>query len=176
MDGAIGRNVKVGNPQFIFIERNARILEYSWLYAITGGGHDEYSPRIEIHKGCLIGRFCQITCSNRLVFEKDVFLSEGILVTDTLHGYYETDVPVIRQKIVSLGPVVVGEGAWIGSGARIVGKVTIGRNAVVAANAVVVNKYVPPYTMVAGVPARIVKRYDPERNDWVKTLQKLENS
>jgi serine O-acetyltransferase len=54
------------------------------------------------------------------------------------------------------GPTI-GEGARIGTGARIMGPVTIGRGAVVGANAVVVGD-VPDGSVVAGVPARPVGR------------------
>jgi acetyltransferase-like isoleucine patch superfamily enzyme len=52
--------------------------------------------------------------------------------------------------------VVIEEGAWIASGAIVIGPCVIGRDAVVAAGAVVTAD-VPAGTMVAGVPARVVR-------------------
>ncbi|MEY2443252.1 MAG: hypothetical protein QOJ46_2678, partial [bacterium] len=49
-----------------------------------------------------------------------------------------------------------GEGAWIGSGAIVLGPCRIGAHAVVAAGAVVTED-VAPETLVAGVPARTVR-------------------
>lgn len=55
--------------------------------------------------------------------------------------------------------VHVGAGAWVGSGAILVGPCRIGADAVVAAGAVVIGD-VAPATMVAGVPARLVRSLD----------------
>lgn len=61
------------------------------------------------------------------------------------------------------GPLKVGNGCWIGNGARIVGSLTIGDNAIVGAGAVVIRD-VPAGSIVAGVPARkIGERALPEK-------------
>ena len=52
--------------------------------------------------------------------------------------------------------IVVEEGAWVGSGAILLGPCRIGAHAVVAAGAVVTGD-VAPATLVAGVPARLVR-------------------
>ena len=52
--------------------------------------------------------------------------------------------------------VHVEEGAWVGSGAILLGPCRIGAHAVVAAGAVV-TRDVAPATVVAGVPARVVR-------------------
>lgn len=52
--------------------------------------------------------------------------------------------------------VVIGEGAWIGTGAIILKGVHIGADAIVAAGSVV-TKDVAPYTIVGGSPAQFIK-------------------
>jgi maltose O-acetyltransferase len=54
------------------------------------------------------------------------------------------------------GAISVGDGCWIGAGAKILGGVTVGDGAIVAAGAVVIRD-VSPNTMVAGVPATAKK-------------------
>jgi len=52
--------------------------------------------------------------------------------------------------------IYVEEGAWIGTGAMVLGPCRIGAHAVVAGGAVVTAD-VAPGTLVAGVPARVLR-------------------
>jgi acetyltransferase-like isoleucine patch superfamily enzyme len=61
---------------------------------------------------------------------------------------------VLEQPRRSAG-ITVGEGAWLGAGAKILDGVEIGSNAIVGAGAVV-RESVPPKATAVGVPARIV--------------------
>jgi acetyltransferase-like isoleucine patch superfamily enzyme len=51
--------------------------------------------------------------------------------------------------------VLVGDGAWIGAGARLLDGVTIGDRAVVGAGAVV-TRDVPARAVAVGIPAKVV--------------------
>jgi acetyltransferase-like isoleucine patch superfamily enzyme len=53
-------------------------------------------------------------------------------------------------------PLVIGDDVWVGWGATILGPVTVGTGAVVATGAVVM-KDVPPYAVVAGNPAKVIR-------------------
>ena len=53
------------------------------------------------------------------------------------------------------GELIIGNGCWIGAGAKILGNVEIGEGAKVGAGSVVL-KNVPPHCTVAGVPAIVV--------------------
>jgi acetyltransferase-like isoleucine patch superfamily enzyme len=57
-------------------------------------------------------------------------------------------------------PIVVGDDAWIGVRATLIGGAVIGRGAIVGA-ATVVDGVVPDYAIVAGNPARIVGEAPP---------------
>ncbi|MGI5190022.1 acyltransferase [Promicromonospora sp. CA-289599] len=71
-------------------------------------------------------------------------------------GSHEIGPPSRRAGKNKYEPIVVGDGAWIGACAIVMGGVTIGEGAVVAAGAVVVRD-VPAHTAVGGVPARVIK-------------------
>ncbi len=68
-----------------------------------------------------------------------------------------------RERQMAIPPkgrdIVVKSGAWIGTGAIILGPCTIGEHAVVAAGSVV-RKDVPPFAIVGGTPAKIIKMLD----------------
>jgi acetyltransferase-like isoleucine patch superfamily enzyme len=166
--------VEITNPQFVSIGYGAIIRPYSWIYAIRGDREvkDVFIPSIEIGNYCSIGRFCHITASNQVILEDYVLIGEGVLIADNIHGYEDIKTPIIRQALVSRGPIVIGNGTWIGNGARIVGKARIGRNCVIGANAFV-NRDVPDYCMVVGIPGRIVKRFDSKLECWLAVDEPL---
>jgi acetyltransferase-like isoleucine patch superfamily enzyme len=174
LESHIDPRVEITNPRYISIGREVSIRPYSWIYAITNTNEKKnvYSPSIRIEDGCNIGRFCHITCTNEVVIEKHVLIAEGVLIADNIHGYSDVDLPIILQDQISLGPVVIGSGSWLGNGARIVGKVRIGRNCVIGTNAFV-NKDVPDYCVIAGIPGRIVKRFDVDLGRWLTTDEPL---
>jgi acetyltransferase-like isoleucine patch superfamily enzyme len=63
----------------------------------------------------------------------------------------------VRDHLIQLDHVTIGDDAWLGAGATILPGVTIGEGAIVGAGAVVAHD-VEPYTVVAGIPARAVRR------------------
>ena len=62
--------------------------------------------------------------------------------------------PVLAQSRKSAG-VSIGDGAWLGAGAKILDGVTIGEHAVIGAGAVVRDN-VEPHAIAVGIPARVV--------------------
>lgn len=64
--------------------------------------------------------------------------------------------PYVAAHLVIEAPVVIGDDAWIGTGAIVLPGVHIGARAIVGAGAVVTVN-VPDETIVAGVPARRVR-------------------
>ena len=75
--------------------------------------------------------------------------SEVHLWTDQ-HDYND---PYFRATKSKVGPIIIGDRAWIGPRVTILHNVHIGEGAVIAAGAVV-TKDVEPFTVVGGIPAK----------------------
>ncbi len=86
---------------------------------------------------------------NRVHFGHEVMLLSTDHPPEVLDG-------IKRRKTLRLGPIRIGDDAYVGTRAIILRGVSIGEGAYVAAGAVV-TKNVPAKTVVAGVPARIIK-------------------
>ncbi|MBX9581555.1 MAG: serine O-acetyltransferase [Gemmataceae bacterium] len=100
---------------------------------------------------CVIGRGAEFGPGFVLIH------SDGVVINGTVRG--GRDVKVEHQ--VTIGAEkrqspVIGDGVFLGAGAKVLGSVTIGDRAKVGANAVVV-KDVPPDATVVGIPARVVR-------------------
>ena len=63
---------------------------------------------------------------------------------------------------VTIKPIYVGRGAFVGPGTVVTHGVTIGECAVIGANSVV-TRDIPPYTLAAGSPAKVIRPLDVSR-------------
>lgn len=174
LDSHLDPKVEIKNPQRISIGKNVTICAYTWVCAMINDlpRIGVFNPSIQIGDNTVIGRFGHITISNQLIIEPSVLITEGVLITDSIHGFEDVHTPVIAQPLLSLGPIIIGEGSWIGNRACIVGKVKIGKHVVVGANTYI-DKDIPDYCVVVGSPARIVRRYDTEQQAWLRVNESL---
>ncbi len=105
--------------------------------------------KVAIGSGTVINYGCLLYTTGGIVIGDQVSISAGVwLVT----GTHDINHP---QFIDSYKPIVIGNYAWIGMRATILGGVTIGEGAVVMAGAMV-TRDVPPYAVVGGIPAKVV--------------------
>lgn len=157
--------IAIEGAENISIGDDVLVAAYSCLAAVplTGAG----LCQLKIGDGCMIGRFNHIYATKDIVIEKNVLTANNVYITDNLHAYEDTELPIMIQPIVQRGSVVIGEGSWLGHNACIIGA-RIGRHCVVGANAVV-TKDVPDFCVVAGIPAKIVKRFDEQSMVWRRT-------
>jgi acetyltransferase-like isoleucine patch superfamily enzyme len=88
-----------------------------------------------------------------ITIEDYAFTGHGVKILARGHDYavYNMD----RQHSLTEGPIVIRQGAWIGSGSIVLAGVTIGEHAVVAAGSIV-TRDVHGYSVVAGNPARVI--------------------
>lgn len=111
-------------------------------------------PTLTIGDRCLIGRNATITAHREIVIEDDVWMGNGVYISDQNHDWADPDRSIGEQS-QDPEPVRIGAGSWIGNGAMILPGGSTGRRVVVAAGAVVTGP-VPDFSIVGGVPARVI--------------------
>jgi len=141
---------------------DVRVFSFVNLYGCVIGDRSMVGTFVEIQRGAVVGADCRIqshsfVCDGVRIGD-GVFVGHGVLFTNdkaprvlTSEGRPQT------AADWTLSPVVVEDGAAIGSGAIVVGPVRIGAGALVGAGAVV-TRDVPAGATVAGVPARASAR------------------
>ena len=120
----------------IHIFARLRLRHYQFKYGIQIPWHTK------IGRGFYIGHFGCIVVNGATTIGKNCNISQGVTIGQANRGDRR-------------GVATIGDGVYIGPGAKIVGKVSIGNNVAIGANAVV-TKDVPDNAVVAGIPARII--------------------
>jgi acetyltransferase-like isoleucine patch superfamily enzyme len=172
-----GQNVVLRHPHKIEIGDNV-VVDDNCLLDAKG----ESNSGIRIGSGAFVGRNTILSCKNgdivlapgaNIGFNCELFSASRVEVgRDTLLAAYcyliggDHDISgaagaasVLGQGRVSRG-VVIGAGAWLGAGVKVLDGVHIGDRAIVGAGAVV-RSDVPAGATAVGIPARIVNP-DPE--------------
>lgn len=124
-------------------------------------GLDEYlvfgdPGRLSIHPTAIVNDALFNTESGAIVVSEHAFFGFRVLVLTGTH-----DISMqgnARQRAVPREgrDITIEAGAWVASGAIVLGPCTIGESAVVAAGAVVTTD-VPAHALVGGVPARVIR-------------------
>ncbi|MDD4993938.1 MAG: acyltransferase [Paludibacter sp.] len=154
---------EIQNGQFMSIGNNCYIKKYAWIQAIK----IDKDPEFILGDYSYINRLCQIVLIDSIVIGKYVTISDNVFITDCTHGYKDVNLSVMEHSLVSLMPVSIGDGGWIGRNATIMG-CKIGKHCVIG-NSAFVTKDIPDYCVVVGNPAKIIKRYNFETQQWEKT-------
>ena len=106
---------------------------------------------LQLADGVVVGDGVVLYCLGQVSVGRRATISQYAHLCAGTHDYTLRSFPLVTK------PIVVGEEAWIATGAFIGPGVTIGDRAVAGAHAVVV-KDVPPDMVVGGNPAQVIKR------------------
>jgi acetyltransferase-like isoleucine patch superfamily enzyme len=109
---------------------------------------------IEVGDDANIGFNCELFSASRVRVGKGTLLAAYTYVIGGDHDFSDLSKSILEQGRKSEG-VVIGEGAWIGAGAKLLDGIAIGDKAVVGAGAVV-TRDVPAQSVAVGIPAKVV--------------------
>lgn len=112
--------------------------------------------KLSLGHGTFVNIDCLIDARGDVTLGDDVHVATGVQILTTSH---EPGPPNRRAGRLSVSPVTVGNGAWLGAGTIVLPGVTIGEGCVVAAGAVVAED-LPPDGLYGGVPARLIRVLD----------------
>ncbi len=146
---AIGRTVAV---EHVIARRSPTISTESTISPLASL---RFTERVAIGDRANIGPYCAVWGGWSTAWARvgaGALLSPGVVLVAGNHGTDGTG-PVRDEPLVELD-VEVGEGAWIGAHATVIG-CRVGRGAVIGASAVVLDD-IPDYAIAVGAPARVV--------------------
>ena len=119
----------------------------------------KYDAKIQIGAENQIGRFFFVSCTNRVMLEDNVVLSERIFLGDNNHSFSHPKIPIMQQPNKAGKPIVIMYGSWIGVGAVILPGTRIGKLSVVGANSVCQGRF-PNYSVIGPEHAKLLyKRF-----------------
>jgi putative colanic acid biosynthesis acetyltransferase WcaF len=144
------------NPVLPAYKFKARVLrafgaEIGEGVVIKPGVNIKYPWFLKIGEYSWIGERAWLDCTSPLTIGKHVVISQGVFLCCGTHDWED---PGMGSVIT---PIVVEDGAWIASFARVAGNVTVGQEAMVAMGAVVFADCEPRGTY-RGNPAQRVGR------------------
>jgi acetyltransferase-like isoleucine patch superfamily enzyme len=178
--GACGRNVVFGqnvvlrHPHKIRIGSNVVIDDHCLLDA-----KGDANQGITIGNGVFVGRNTILSCKNgdieiadeaNIGFNSEIFSASRVSIgARTLiaaycylvggdHDFSDPTRSILEQARSSKG-ITLGEGVWLGAGAKVLDGVTIGAHGIIGAGAVVRDP-VPAGAIAVGMPARVVGTRD----------------
>jgi acetyltransferase-like isoleucine patch superfamily enzyme len=114
---------------------------------------------ILVEDGANIGFNCELFSASRVRVGREALLAAYCYVIGGDHDFSDPSAAVLAQGRRSEG-VSIGNGAWLGAGAKILDGITIGDGAVIGAGAVV-RESVPAGAIAVGIPARVVSQRAP---------------
>jgi acetyltransferase-like isoleucine patch superfamily enzyme len=115
---------------------------------------------IELGEGANLGFNCEVFSASHVTIGRNALFAAYCYVIGGDHTYDELARAIAEQPRRSEG-VRVGEGVWMGAGAKVMDGVTIGEHAIIGAGAVV-KMDVPDRGVAVGRPAKIVGSRDAE--------------
>lgn len=141
----------------VFIVRKIRNILYSrWSFKCPLNG---LRVKWNRKRGVTIGNNVYIGLHSTIdnAYPEFVYIEDNASIAEFVQIIaHSNPYPHLKNVVESsVAPIVIKEGAWIGSGSIILRGVTIGKNAIVSAGTVV-DKDIPDCTLAQGNPMKII--------------------
>jgi hypothetical protein len=146
---------RITGAQHIDIGAGVIVMEHAAIRAYPMPGLDRAGGLLRLGNGVRLARFCTIWASVGVHIEADVLSSDYVAVVDC---WREPGEGAVGSPVPDGAPVVIREGAYLGSGCIIGPGVTVGEGAYIGEGAVVMTD-VAPHVVVYGNPARVTRTW-----------------
>lgn len=134
------------------IGEQTSIATFCQVFSREGG----CKGRLNIGAGCSVGDYSILDLSDDITIGNEVALGPRCTLYTHDHDYRQPGITAPWKGNPITKPIVIEDGAWIGSNVTILPGITIGRNALVAAGSVV-TKNVAANAIVGGIPAKSIR-------------------
>jgi len=111
-----------------------RLFKNSGSCVLEPGFQCDYGVNIEVGGNFYANFNCVLLDAASIRIGDDVLLGPGVHIYTSDHP---KDAETRRRGVCFARPVIIGDGVWIGGGARILPGITIGDGAIIGTNAVV---------------------------------------
>jgi acetyltransferase-like isoleucine patch superfamily enzyme len=152
--GRIGPRLSLDNPECLRIERG--VILHSDVMLLCRKPTPDRVPVLRIGAKSFLNRGSVVAAGNHIDIGKDVMFGPYVCVVDEDHAFDDPRMAIARQGMTDRGPIQIGDGSWIATGAVVLGGTSIAPGSVVAAHAIVRGHF-PERCVIAGAPARVVK-------------------
>lgn len=153
------------SKKFMSIGENSHILANSRIQCYKQDGIP--MPHIRIGNNCYLGYHLSILAGADVQIDDGVLMASDILITTETHGMDpESDIYYMDQPL-TVAPVHIKTGTWLGEKVMVMPGVTIGEKCIVGAGSIV-TKSIPDYCIAVGNPARVIKKYNFDIHSWEK--------
>jgi len=146
----------------VVLGENVILNDFINLYGCKIDDNTKIGPFVEVQKNAFIGKRCKISSHTFIcegvTIEDDVFVGHGVMfINDKYPKAISESGELQTDDDWEVIPIVVKQGASIGSNATLLCGITVGSGAIIGAGSVVTQD-VPDYTIVAGNPARVIRK------------------
>ena len=157
----LGKNVYVGDRVYAFEHGSGGMVELSDRVHLYGETiiHSGDGATLRIGYGTHIQPGCFLAASlSDISIGRNVEIAPCCAFYSSNHGVAPGQL-IMEQGLTSKGPIIIGDGAWLGHGVTVLAGVRIGEGAVVGSGSVVVRD-IPDNAIAAGIPAAVIKHRD----------------